>query len=98
MSQFKDLQVGGHSRSLSHLWWGLGWCLCICLFVLFKGFPVALVVKNPPANAGDWVRKILCTRAGKPTSICLPGESCGQSSLVCYSPWGRKELDMTGET
>ena len=25
----------------------------------------------------------------------LPGESHGQRSLVGYSPWGRKELDMT---
>ena len=23
------------------------------------------------------------------------GVSEGQRSLVCYSPWGRKELDMT---
>ena len=23
------------------------------------------------------------------------GESEGQGSLVCYSPWGRKELDVT---
>ena len=25
----------------------------------------------------------------------LPGESHGQRSLVGYSPWGRKELDIT---
>ena len=24
-----------------------------------------------------------------------PGHSEGQGSLVCCSPWGRKELDMT---
>ena len=24
-----------------------------------------------------------------------PGDSEGQASLVCCSPWGRKELDMT---
>ena len=28
-------------------------------------------------------------------SIVLPGESCGQRSLVGYSPQGRKELDTT---
>ena len=28
-------------------------------------------------------------------SILLPGKSHGQRSLVGYSPWGRKELDMT---
>ena len=25
----------------------------------------------------------------------LPGDSEGQGSLACYSPWGHKELDMT---
>ena len=30
-----------------------------------------------------------------PTPIFLPGESHGQRSLVGYSQWGRKELDMT---
>ena len=29
------------------------------------------------------------------TPIFLPGESHGQRSLVGYSPWGHKELDMT---
>ena len=24
-----------------------------------------------------------------------PGVGDGQGSLVCYSPWGRKKLDMT---
>ena len=31
-------------------------------------------------------------------SSILLGESHGQRSLVGYSPWGRKELDMTEET
>ena len=29
------------------------------------------------------------------TPVFLPGESHGQRSLVGYSPWGRKESDMT---
>ena len=29
------------------------------------------------------------------TPVFLPGESHGQRSLAGYSPWGRKELDMT---
>ena len=29
------------------------------------------------------------------TPVFLPGESHGQRSLVGYSPWGHKELDMT---
>ena len=29
------------------------------------------------------------------TPVFLPGESCGQQSLPCYSPWGHKESDPT---
>ena len=31
----------------------------------------------------------------RPTPVFLPGEFHGLRSLVGYSPWGRKELDMT---
>ena len=62
---------------------------------------VALVVENPPADAGDmrcgfdpWVRKISWRRSWKPTPVFLPGESHGQRSLVDYNSWGRKESDM----
>ena len=34
-------------------------------------------------------------RAWQSTPVCLPGKSHGQRSLVGYSPWGRKESDMT---
>ena len=34
-------------------------------------------------------------RKWQPTPVFLPGESHGRRSLVGYSPWGRKELDMT---
>ena len=30
--------------------------------------------------------------------VLLPGESHGERSLAAYSPWGRKELDMTEAT
>ena len=60
---------------------------------------LALVVKNPPANAGDmrhWfhpgVRKIPWRRAWKPTPVFFPGESHGQMSLACYSPQGCKRV------
>ena len=33
----------------------------------------------------------------QPTPVLLPGESHGGSSLVGYSPWGRKESDMTAQ-
>ena len=34
-------------------------------------------------------------RKWQPTPVFLSGESHGQRSLAGYSPWGRKELDMT---
>ena len=66
------------------------------------GFPDDAVIKNPPANAGDsrhgfdpWVGKIRWSRKWQPTTVFLPGKFHGQRSLAGYSPWGRKESDMT---
>ena len=63
------------------------------------------MVKNLPASRRHgrhrfypWVGKIPWRRAWQPTSVFLPGESHGQKSLVGYSPWGRKESDMTDAT
>ena len=57
------------------------------------------MIKNPPANARDTdstrVRETPWRRTGQPTPVFLPGEFHGQGSLVSYSPWGRKESDMT---
>ena len=44
---------------------------------------------------GPWVGKIPWKRERLLTPVFLPGESHGQRSLVRYSPWGRKESDMT---
>ena len=35
-----------------------------------------------------WVRKIPWRRAWHPTLVFFPGESLGERSLVCRSPWG----------
>ena len=65
------------------------------------GFPGGSVVRNPLSNAGDLslippgVRKISCRRNWQPTPVSLPGESYGEKSLVGYSSWGGKKLDMT---
>ena len=61
------------------------------------------MVKNSPANAVDtredgldlWVRKIPWNRKRQSIPVFLPGKFCGQSSLVGYSPWDRRELDTT---
>ena len=43
----------------------------------------------------SWARKIPWRRKWQPTPVFLPGEFHGQRSLVGYSPWSCKELDMT---
>ena len=42
-----------------------------------------------------WVGKIPWRSKWQPTPVLLPGKSHGLSSLVSYSPWGRKESDTT---
>ena len=60
------------------------------------------MVKTPPASAGDtelwarpWVREEPLEEGMATHSSILPGESHGQRCLVGYSPWGRRESDMT---
>ena len=64
---------------------------------------VALVVKNMPANAGDIRDVASVPRSGRSSGgghgnplqySCLENPD-GQRSLADYSPWGRKESDMT---
>ena len=58
---------------------------------------MALVVKNPPVNAGDArdAGSISGSRKWQPTPVFLPGKFHGQRSLAGYSSWGRKESDTT---
>ena len=64
------------------------------------GFPGSSDGKESACDAGDpgsvpWVRKTPGRREWQPTLVFLLGESHGQRSLVGYSPWGHKGLDMT---
>ena len=74
-----------------------------CLYCVLRGSEaftrasqMALVVKKPPANAGDLrgcrfnpgVGKIPQRRARQPSPVFLPGEFHGQSSLASYSSTG----------
>ena len=43
----------------------------------------------------SWVRKVPWRRKWQSTPMFLRGKSHGQRSLVGYSPWCHKELDMT---
>ena len=53
---------------------------------------------HPPVQE-RWVwslgGEIPWSRKWQPTLLFLPGESHGQRSLMGYSPWSHKELDMT---
>ena len=69
-----------------------------------EGFPGSSVVKKKKKKSScqykrhrfdPWVRKIPWKRKWQPTPIFFPEKSQGQRSLMCYSPWGCKELDMT---
>ena len=57
------------------------------------------MVKNPPTMQETWVRSLdwedPWRRKWLFTPVFLPGDSCGQRSLMGYSPWGHKESDMT---
>ena len=59
------------------------------------------MVKNLPANAEDTGDSSLTPGSRrspglyKITSVFLPGESHGQSSLAGYSPWSREESNTT---
>ena len=73
---------------------------CLWIVSYHTGLPDSSDSKESVYNAGDlgsipgsgrppW------RRAWQPTPVFLPGESHGQRSLAGYSPWGRKESDMT---
>ena len=67
---------------------------------------VVVVVKNPPANAGDprdadsipGLRRSLGGGNGNSFHYSCLENSMGQRSLAGYSPWGCKESDMTEAT
>ena len=57
------------------------------------------MVKNLPAMEEIWVQSLdledPLEKEWLPTPVFLPREFHGQRSLADYSPWGRKESDMT---
>ena len=63
-------------------------------------FPGGSDGKASACNVGwprfdHWVGKIPWRRKWQPTPVVVPGKFHGWSSVVGYSPWGCKELDMT---
>ena len=73
------------------------------LQLLLKGFPGDASGKESSCQCrrckrqgfDPWLWKIPWSRKWQPTPVSLPGKSHGQRSLVGYSPWGRKESDVT---
>ena len=66
--------------------------------VSFLVFPGGSDGKESTCNAGDPGSIPELGRSpgeGNGNPAFLPGEIHGQRSLAGYSPWGRKELDMT---
>ena len=66
--------------------------------LFLKGFPGGSRVNHLPAMWENWVRSLgqedplekeIATHYSK------PGKSYRQRNMVGYSPWGRKESDMT---
>ena len=57
------------------------------------------MVKRLPAMRETWVpflgREEPLEKEMATTPVSLPGKSHGQRSPISYSPWGRKESDMT---
>ena len=64
-----------------------------------KGFPGGSVVKNTSANEGNvgWSlgQEVALEKEMATTPVFLPENFHGQRISEGYSPWGRKELDMT---
>ena len=72
-------------------------------FPCIPGFPGGDSGKEPSCQGRRCKRHGFDPRVGRipwrrkwlPTPVVLPGKSHGQRSLAGYSPWGRKESDMT---
>ena len=76
--------------------WGLPSCLVPFPPGLTRWKSMCLQCRRHRRHRFDLgVRKIPWKREWPPTPVFLPGKSHGQRSLVGYSPWGGKELEMT---
>ena len=76
----------------------------IISYLIFWDSQETLVVKHPPANAGNVrdmgsiLSRIPWRRAWQLTPVILPGESHGQRGLVGFSLQGHKESNTTEAT
>ena len=74
-------------------------CVCVCVCGFTGGASnkesTCQCRRHKKCGFNLWVGKILWRRKWPATPVFLLGKSHGQRSLVCYSPWSRKDLDMT---
>ena len=76
------------------------------LLVSLHDFPGGTSGKEPACQCrrrkrrqfDHWVGKVPWRSKWQPTPVFLPGELHGQSSLMGYSPWDRKDLDTIEAT
>ena len=71
-----------HTFFLSYFFWRVCWIRSKCAM-------------NVGSSLWPWVGKISWRRKWQSTPVFLLGKSHRWRSLVGYSPWDRKELDMT---
>ena len=70
---------------------------------MYKRFGIFITVSRVDPfeySFSDYIVSIIIQiwrRKWPPTPVLLPGKSHGWRSLVGYSPWGRQELDTTGQ-
>ena len=63
-------------------------CVCVCVYTNTLICMYMHIFMNTHTHTH-------CRRKRQPTPVFLPGKSHGHWSLVGYSPWGPKELNMT---
>ena len=68
---------------------------CVHCLQLYTAQMVESACNASSTGFNPWVGKISWRREWLPIPVLLDGEFHAQRSLVCYSPWGRKEADMT---
>ena len=81
-------------------------CILLVSLKIIKGLPGGTSGKESgcwsrrgkTCQFDPWIGKIPWRRALESIPVFLPGESHGKWSLAGYSPWGKKQLDMTEVT
>ena len=90
---FTLLHVAVHIAFLFSVLFAIPVHLFLCMIWWLRQYSICLQCGRPRFN--PWVGKIPWRRKWQPTPVFLPGTFHGLRSLVGYSPWGRKESDMT---